>query len=134
MLTLEADCKLAQHSVAWTTSISQNWCSSSIQALCFTDCRPASTSISQLQQQAEQEQAEQPAGSAAAKLKVDADKDKWSAHLSAACRTLGQEHVTNLAAAKDELARALMYLRSAEHTLRGLKRQTQAVGTGMPVP
>ena len=86
----------------------------------------------QLQQQAthsKMEQAEQTPVSDA--VKSDADKDNWSAQLRAACHTLGQEHVTNLDAAKDELARALMYLRSTEHTLRGLKRQTEAV-TGMP--
>ena len=77
----------------------------------------------------EQENAEQTAGSSAAK--VDADKDNWSAQLRAACHTLGQEQVNNLAAAKDELARALLYVKSTENTLRGLKRQTEVVA-GMP--
>ena len=76
-----------------------------------------------------QEHAEQTAGSSAAK--VDADKDNWSAQLRVASRTLGQEDVNNLAAAKDELARALVYIKSTEITLQGLKRQTDAV-TGMP--
>ena len=76
-----------------------------------------------------QQQAEQTPVSDAAKR--EADKESWSAQLRAACHTLGQEHVTNLDAAKEELARALMYLQSTEHTLRGLKRQTEAV-TGMP--
>lgn len=86
----------------------------------------------QLQQQAMhpgQQGAEQTAVSDAAK--GHADKESWSAQLRVACHTLGKEHVTNLDAAKEELARALMYLKSIEHTLQGLKRQTEAV-TGMP--
>lgn len=86
----------------------------------------------QLQQQAmhpEKAQTEQTAVSDAAK--GDADKQDWSAQLRAACHTLGLEHVTDLDAAKDEMTRALVYLRSIEHSLRGLKRQTEAV-TGMP--
>lgn len=83
----------------------------------------------QLRQQVthlEQAEAEQTAVSNAAKE----DAHNWKAQLRAACHTITHDQVNNLDAAKEEMARALMYIKSTEQIFQGLKRQHESV-TGM---
>ena len=58
------------------------------------------------------------------------DAENWSAQLRAACHTITHDQVNNLDAAKEEMARALMYIKSTEQIFRGLKRQHETC-TGM---
>ena len=84
----------------------------------------------QLRQQGmhpEQAEAEQTAVSDPAKE----DADNWSAQLQAACHTITHDQVNNLDAAKEEMARALMNIRSTEQIFRGLKAQYDTGCTGM---